>query len=135
MSIDLINNLLDKLKAKTGREWSILDLMQLAQKLPNLNGNNIDALLDELNQMGLELPEDTKEKVLQKLEENPNLSLEDIQQVKRKVKKRTSKDKSASTSTSTSKKTKRPSKDKKKSLFEQVQQLQKSKSNKKKSKE
>ncbi|MGC5326198.1 hypothetical protein [Brevibacillus sp. SYSU BS000544] len=78
MSVDLINNVLDKLKAKTGREWTFGDLLNLAQKLPDLNSDSIDAVIQELNDMGLDLPEDAKERVKQKLDENPNFSLEDV---------------------------------------------------------
>lgn len=134
MSADLVSNLLEKLKAKTGREWSFADLMRLAQKLPELNSGNIDTLFDELNDLGLELPDETRQKVIKKLEEKPNMSLDDIQDsqdvqvVKRKLKDTDKKKESAGTKpTAKSKKQtslKQTSPSSKKSLWEQVRELQ-----------
>ncbi|NGQ97023.1 hypothetical protein G3578_17815 [Brevibacillus sp. SYP-B805] len=70
MNGNFVQDLLEKLKQKTGREWSMADLMRLAQKLPELNGNNVEAVLTELQEMGLELPEEIKEKVRGKLAED-----------------------------------------------------------------
>jgi len=65
---DMMGDLLGKLSKKTGREWTMLDLLRLAQKLPELqNGGNAEGLFAELSDMGLELPEETKEKVKDKL--------------------------------------------------------------------
>ncbi len=144
MSADLVSNLLEKLKAKTGREWSFADLMRLAQKLPELNSGNIDTLFDELNDLGLELPDETRQKVIKKLEEKPNMSLDDIQDsqdvqvVKRKLKdtdkkkesagiKPTAKSKKQTSLKQTSLKQtslKQTSPSSKKSLWEQVRELQ-----------
>jgi hypothetical protein len=63
----MIGDLLEKLSKKTGREWTMVDLMRLAQKLPELNQGNVDAVFQELGEMGLELPEEIKEKVKGKL--------------------------------------------------------------------
>jgi hypothetical protein len=67
---NVVQDLLEKLKQKTGRDWSMVDLMRIAQKLPELNGNNVESVLSELQEMGLELPEEIKEKVRGKLAEN-----------------------------------------------------------------
>lgn len=128
MSIDLINNVLEKLKEKTGREWSLVDLMQLAQKLPDLNSGSIDAVIQELNDMGVDLPENAKEKVMKKLDENPNFSLEDIGNLSniqdaREVKQtsRTSSTKKKTKPTGTKKISQASSK---KGLYDRVQKLQ-----------
>lgn len=65
---DMLGDLLGKLSRKTGREWTMLDLMKLAQKLPDLQKNgDIDSLFSELGEMGLEMSDETKEKIKNKL--------------------------------------------------------------------
>ncbi|WP_139492227.1 hypothetical protein [Brevibacillus dissolubilis] len=67
MGQDMISSLLDKLSKKTGREWSLADIIRLAQKLPELNGQNLDSVLGELYEMGLDVPDGAKEKIMTKL--------------------------------------------------------------------
>lgn len=71
---DVISNLLDQLSKKTGRQWDMNDLLRLAQKLPELNNENVDAVLEELSDMGLDVSEETKEKVRGKLAEQDQIS-------------------------------------------------------------
>ncbi len=67
MGGDVITNLLDKLSAKTGREWSLEDILRLAQKLPEINEQNLDNVLDELAEMGVAVSPDAKQKVWDQL--------------------------------------------------------------------
>lgn len=65
---DMMGDLLGKLSRKTGREWTVLDLLRLAQKLPDLQkGGDVNSLFTELGDMGLELPDETREKVKEQL--------------------------------------------------------------------
>jgi hypothetical protein len=66
--------LLEQLSKKTGRQWDMNDLLRLAQKLPELNNENVDAVLEELSDMGLDVSEETKEKVRGKLAEQDQIS-------------------------------------------------------------
>jgi len=75
---DFISEMLDKLSKKTGREWTLSDIMRLAEKLPADGSKDIDSVLDELAGMGLNVPDDTKRKVKEKLNENDTLSLDDL---------------------------------------------------------
>lgn len=135
MSMDLINNVLEKLKDKTGREWTLSDLKHLAKKLPDLKSGNIDKVIQEMNKMGLDLPENTKERVKQKLEENPNLSLKDfrdisdirdVREVKLKSKTKLTKKKPESVARRNDSKASN-----KKGLYERIQKLQGKKRKKK----
>ncbi|MET3291761.1 hypothetical protein EDM56_26885 [Brevibacillus fluminis] len=67
MAGDVISNLLDQLSKRTGRQWDMSDLLRLAQKLPELNDKNVDAVLEELSGMGLDVTDETKEKLKGKL--------------------------------------------------------------------
>lgn len=78
MSGDIISDLLGKLSKKTGREWTLADIMKLAEKLPKGGTDNIDSLLNELSDMGLEVPEETKEKVKNRMKNGKSLTLDDL---------------------------------------------------------
>ncbi|TKI57528.1 hypothetical protein E8L90_19865 [Brevibacillus antibioticus] len=77
MSGDFVSNLLDKLSQKTGRQWTLNDIMKLAEKMPK-GGANIDALLDELGNMGFEVPEETKERVRDRVKDGESISMEEL---------------------------------------------------------
>ncbi|MFY0544837.1 hypothetical protein [Brevibacillus sp. H7] len=114
MSGDLISDLLDKLSKKTGREWTLADIMRLAEKLPEDGSRDIDKVLNELADMGLEVPEDTKQKVKQKVEDGQPLSLDDLDSIQPKQVKGSGSRKSVKAS---GPKKKQPS------LWEQLRQL------------
>lgn len=75
MDQEMINNLLAKLKEKTGRNWTVSDLAQLARMLPRLNERNIDAVLQELGKMGLDVNEGTRKKLKQSLQQEQQQTL------------------------------------------------------------
>ncbi|MED1784481.1 hypothetical protein P4V43_21880 [Brevibacillus fortis] len=77
MSEDFVSNLLDKLSQKTGRQWTLNDIMKLAEKMPK-GGANVDALLDELGNMGFEVPEETKERVRDRVKDGNSISMEEL---------------------------------------------------------
>ncbi|MDC0761221.1 MULTISPECIES: hypothetical protein [Brevibacillus] len=77
MSGDFVSNLLDKLSQKTGRQWTLNDIMKLAEKMPK-GGANVDALLDELGNMGFEVPEETKERVRDRVKDGESISMEEL---------------------------------------------------------
>lgn len=79
MAGDVISNLLEKLSNKTGRQWGMNDLFRLAQKLPELNDKNLDSVLNELSAMGLDLSEETKEKVKSQVAEKQNVTAADLE--------------------------------------------------------
>jgi hypothetical protein len=62
LSGDFVSDLLGKLSKKTGREWTLADILKLAEKMPKDGSNDIDSVLNELSDMGLEVPEETKER-------------------------------------------------------------------------
>lgn len=68
MNPEMISGVLDKLKQKTGREWTLADLLTLAEKLPKLQEKGTNAIFDELAAMGLTLSEETKSKVASQLQ-------------------------------------------------------------------
>jgi len=77
MSGDFIADLLGKLSQRTGREWTLSDIMKLAEKMPR-DGKNIDSVLSELSNMGLDVPEEAKEKVRERMNSGKNLSLGEL---------------------------------------------------------
>ncbi|CAJ1004210.1 MULTISPECIES: hypothetical protein [Brevibacillus] len=75
---DLISDLLGKLSKKTGRNWTMEDIVRLAQKLPKGGNGNLDEVFDELSDMGLNLSEETRVKVKEQLKDGKPPSLESI---------------------------------------------------------
>lgn len=78
MSGDFVADLLGKLSKKTGREWTLADIIKLAERLPEGGAKNIDSVLSELSDMGLNVPEETKEKVKDRMKSGKSLSLDDL---------------------------------------------------------
>jgi hypothetical protein len=78
MSGDFIADLLGKLSKRTGREWTLADIMKLAEKMPKDGTNNIDSVLRELSDMGLDVPEETKEKVKKQMKEGKTPTLDEL---------------------------------------------------------
>lgn len=74
----MISDLLGKLSQRTGREWTLADIVKLAEKFPKGGSKNIDSLLSELSNMGLDLPEETKEKIKDRMNDGKNLTMDDI---------------------------------------------------------
>ncbi|XOS91015.1 hypothetical protein ACLMAB_20015 [Brevibacillus laterosporus] len=64
---DIVSNLLSKLSERTGREWSIHDIYRLAQKLPEVNSQNITSVLNEISDMGLNVSKEARDQVLTKV--------------------------------------------------------------------
>ncbi|OAJ75004.1 hypothetical protein AYJ08_06365 [Brevibacillus sp. SKDU10] len=64
---DIVSNLLSKLSERTGREWSIHDIYRLAQKLPEVNSKNITSVLNEISDMGLNVSQEARDQVLNKV--------------------------------------------------------------------
>lgn len=77
MSGDFVADLLGKLSKRTGREWTLNDIMKLAQKFPK-GGGNIDELMEELSDMGLDVPEETKERVKDRMKNGKSISMEEL---------------------------------------------------------
>ncbi|WP_235615807.1 hypothetical protein [Brevibacillus reuszeri] len=108
--------MLGKLSRKTGREWTLNDIMKLAEKMPK-GGGNIDSVLNELSDMGLDVPEETKEKVKDHMKSGKSLTMDDIGKLMpTDVKAKTSK-------TRTKKPTRAVGKSKHLSLAERVKKL------------
>ncbi|CAM3293536.1 hypothetical protein EDM52_10900 [Brevibacillus invocatus] len=78
MSGDFVADLLGKLSKRTGREWTLTDIMKLAEKMPKDGTQNIDSLLKELSNMGLDVPEETKEKVKSQMKDGKSISLDEL---------------------------------------------------------
>lgn len=78
MSGDFVADLLGKLSKKTGREWTLADIMKLAEKFPKDGLKNIDSVMDELADMGLEVPEEAREKVKDRMKNGQSISLEEL---------------------------------------------------------
>lgn len=78
MSGDLIASLLGKLSERTGREWTLADIMKLAEKMPKGGTENIDSVLADLSEMGLDLSDETKERVKSRMKSEKTLSFEDL---------------------------------------------------------
>ncbi len=76
----MINKLLRRLSEKTGREWTFSDLMRIAEKLPQANDENVDAVLAELSEMGLEVPADTRDKILKQLNSQEGPVVEELEE-------------------------------------------------------
>ncbi|QOS98870.1 hypothetical protein JNUCC42_21030 [Brevibacterium sp. JNUCC-42] len=64
---DIVSNLLSKLSERTGREWSIHDIYRLAQKLPEVNSQNINSVLNEISDMGLNVSQEARDQVMNKV--------------------------------------------------------------------
>ncbi|MFS0554960.1 hypothetical protein [Brevibacillus sp. 179-C9.3 HS] len=77
MSGDFVSNLLDKLSQKTGRQWTLNDIMKLAEKMPKGKAD-VDTLMNELGNMGLEVPEETKERVRDRVKDGKSISMEEL---------------------------------------------------------
>ncbi|GED68125.1 hypothetical protein BRE01_18270 [Brevibacillus reuszeri] len=69
--------MLGKLSKKTGREWTLNDIMKLAEKMPK-GGGSLDSVLNELSEMGLDVPEETKEKVKDHVQSGKSLTMDDL---------------------------------------------------------
>ncbi|EJL39165.1 hypothetical protein BAG01nite_37280 [Brevibacillus agri] len=96
MSGDFVADLLGKLSKRTGREWTLNDIMKLAQKFPK-GGGNVDELMNELSEMGLDVPEETKERVKERMKSGKSLSMEElVSKVPKEVKAKSSKPKKPS---------------------------------------
>ncbi|KQL45149.1 hypothetical protein AN963_28055 [Brevibacillus choshinensis] len=68
MSGDFVTDLLGKLSKRTGREWTLADIMKLAEKFPKGGSKDIDSIMNELSDMGLNVPEETREKVKERMQ-------------------------------------------------------------------
>ncbi|MGZ0051939.1 hypothetical protein [Brevibacillus gelatini] len=91
MSGDFVADLLGKLSKRTGREWTLDDIMRLAQKFPK-GGGNIDELMNELAEMGLDVPEETKERVKERMKSGKSITMEELgDMVPKQVKAKSSK--------------------------------------------
>ncbi len=77
MSGDFISDMLDKLNKKTGREWTLADIMRLAEKLPENGTLDLDSVLNELADMGVDVSEDAKKRVKERMKDGDALSLMD----------------------------------------------------------
>jgi hypothetical protein len=78
---DFISDLLGRLSERTGRNWTLEDIVRLAQKLPKGGNGNYDAVLNELADMGLNLTEETREQVKEQLKDGKPPSLEAISEL------------------------------------------------------
>lgn len=78
MNGDFVADLLGKLSKRTGREWTLTDIMKLAEKLPKNGNGNIESVLSELSDMGLDLSDETKDKVRQQVKDGKSLSADTI---------------------------------------------------------
>ncbi|MEJ8547663.1 hypothetical protein [Brevibacillus borstelensis] len=81
MNGDFVADLLGKLSKKTGREWTLTDIMKLAEKLPKNGSGNIESVLSELSGMGLDLSDETKEKVRQQVQDGKSFSPDQIEEL------------------------------------------------------
>lgn len=78
MNGDMITDVLEKLSKKTGREWTLGDVLGIAQKVAEGGEGKIDSLWRELSQMGLEITDEMKEKVKElHVEQTPLLKGDD----------------------------------------------------------
>ncbi|GED30356.1 hypothetical protein [Brevibacillus centrosporus] len=84
MSGDFVADLLGKLSKKTGREWTLADIMKLAEKFPKGGSQDIDAVMSELSDMGLNVPEETKEKVKERMKSGKSLTMDELGSLMRK---------------------------------------------------
>lgn len=81
MNGDFVADLLGKLSKRTGREWTLADIMKLAEKLPKNGSGNIDSVLSELSGMGLNLSDETKKKVRQQVKDGKSFSPDQIEEL------------------------------------------------------
>lgn len=78
MSGDFVTDLLGKLSKKTGREWTLADIMKLAEKFPKGGSKDIDSVMSELSDMGLNVPEETREKVKERMNSGKAITLDEL---------------------------------------------------------
>ncbi|QRG68234.1 hypothetical protein [Brevibacillus choshinensis] len=78
MSGDFVTDLLGKLSKKTGREWTLADIMKLAEKFPKGGSKDIDSVMNELSDMGLNVPEETREKVKERMSSGKAITLDEL---------------------------------------------------------
>lgn len=84
MSGDFVSDLLGKLSKKTGREWTLADIMKLAEKFPQGGAKDIDSVMNELSDMGLNVPEETREKVRERMKSGKSLTMDELGSLMRK---------------------------------------------------
>jgi hypothetical protein len=77
MNGDFISGLLNKLSEKTGREWTLADILKLAEKLPQGDNKDIDSVFSELSDMGLDVSDETRKKVKDRLQDGKSVSAEE----------------------------------------------------------
>ncbi|USG66406.1 hypothetical protein NDK47_03620 [Brevibacillus ruminantium] len=78
MNRDIVAELLGKLSKRTGRQWTMDDLIKLAEKVPKNGAGNIDSVLNELGGMGLNLSDETKKKVKQQVKDGKPISPDQV---------------------------------------------------------
>jgi hypothetical protein len=76
MNGDFVSGLLNKLSQKTGREWTLADILRLAEKLPQGDNKNIESLFNEMSDMGLDVSDETRKKVKERLRDGKSISAE-----------------------------------------------------------
>ncbi|WP_421617133.1 hypothetical protein ACAF76_018420 [Brevibacillus sp. TJ4] len=81
MSEDLITGLLGKLSERTGREWTLADIMKLAEKMPKDGTQNFDAVMDEVSKMGLDLSDETRERVKDRMNSGKPLTFQELEKM------------------------------------------------------
>lgn len=98
MSGDFVTDLLGKLSKRTGREWTLADIMKLAEKFPKGGSKDIDSIMNELSDMGLDVPEETREKVKERMQSGKSITMDELGSlVPQNVKGKRSKPKKAKT--------------------------------------
>ncbi|MED4585353.1 hypothetical protein [Brevibacillus choshinensis] len=78
MSGDFVTDLLGKLSKRTGREWTLADIMKLAEKFPKGGSKDIDSIMNELSDMGLNVPEETREKVKERMQSGKSITMDEL---------------------------------------------------------
>ncbi|WNC15558.1 hypothetical protein [Brevibacillus brevis] len=84
MNGDFVADLLGKLSKKTGREWTLADIMRLAEKFPKDGSKDIDSVMNELADMGLDVPQETREKVKERMNSGEGLGMDELGKLMRK---------------------------------------------------
>ncbi|MFD2368574.1 hypothetical protein ACFSO0_00890 [Brevibacillus sp. GCM10020057] len=84
MSGDFVTDLLGKLSKKTGRQWTLADIVKLAEKFPKDGAKDIDSVMDELAEMGLDVPRETREKVKERMSSGTSITMDEIGSLMRK---------------------------------------------------
>jgi len=79
LSGDFIAEMLGKLSKKTGREWTLADIMKLAEKFPKGGEKDIDSVMDELSDMGLKVPEEMREKVKERMKSGKSVTMDELE--------------------------------------------------------